>query len=356
MVGIVFLIGLSASCASSNEPLTRAGQSAPAAAQPQQAISYQPLAPFARHEERYRQLFMVLTDRGMEPERIREIFASARARQRDRTAIERLSVKRSGIASVKSPAQLADISGQLLTHIGRNRKSYDMLEQRFGVNREIAAAILFKETQLGQFTNWQHESFVVFNNILSFLNPAAGDGERQQKRTQRLVALAQQSLIELLLFCENNNIDIVKTSFPSSFAGAIGMPQFLPLYLDYAVSAGNTRPDLDKTGDTLLSLGNLLKHKFGWPGPMQLERLQAIDAIYQRYVSYDSRTDDASFCMAVDQDGYPLRNFAAETGNIAAIDYISSYGSVLMQYNFSSYYVLDVLQLAFHTHRLRTRR
>jgi hypothetical protein len=55
----------------------------------------------------------------------------------------------------------------------------------------------------------------------------------------------------------------------------------------------------------------------------------------------------------VDQEGFPLRIFAAEIAVIDAIDYFSRYGSVLLLYNFSSYYVLDVLQLAFQTHRLR---
>jgi membrane-bound lytic murein transglycosylase B len=349
---MVMLIMLSASCASSNEEVINTGKDIPAVDN-NPAISYQPIAPFSRHEERYRQLVMALTEHGIAPERIREIFSSAKAKQKDTTAIERLSVKRSGIASLKSQVQLDDISAQINRHIDRNNKSYAALEQRFGVNREIAAAILFKETQLGQFSNWQHDSFVVFNNILSFLEFSSGDSEHQKKRIARLVTIARQSLQALLRYCETNNIDIVKTSFPSSFAGAIGIPQFLPLYLDYAVSAGDTRPDLNKTGDAILSLGNLLQHKFNWPGLMQLERLQSIDEIYRRYVSYDKKTTDASFCMSVDQEGFPLRNFAAENADIAAIDYISRYGSVLMQYNFSSYYVLDVLQLAFQTHRLR---
>jgi hypothetical protein len=55
--------------------------------------------------------------------------------------------------------------------------------------------------------------------------------------------------------------------------------------------------------------------------------------------------------MSQDQEGYPLRNFSAEFSDIADIDYIAGYCNVLMQYNFSSYYVLDVLRIAFHTHR-----
>ncbi len=58
--------------------------------------------------------------------------------------------------------------------------------------------------------------------------------------------------------------------------------------------------------------------------------------------------------MAEDLDGYKLQRFADDHVDIPDIEYICAYAETLMNYNYSSIYVLDVFQFAFHVHKMRS--
>ena len=308
--------------------------------------------PFSRYEERYRPLFYALDKGGMQPARIDAIFSSKRAKKIDPAPVKKMSEKVFSSPSRRTKKQISGIAKNISKHLDKYKKEYDKIVQNFGVNREIAASILFKETHLGEFNNWKHDSFTVLNNILSFMDIPPEYDERKQKRLKRIIATARDSLQGLLLYCDKYEIDILNTKFNSSFAGAIGIPQFLPMYMDYAISDTNSRPDISKMPDAILSLGNLLKTKFNWPGYMELNRLENINTIRNQYIAFDKRKN-VSLCMASDLDGYPLKPFSSAYSDIPEIDYICQYTKALMNYNYSSYYALDVLLFAYHTHKLR---
>ncbi len=308
-------------------------------------------SPFSKHEERYQRLFASLEAKGMTPDELSAIFTSDRAQERDMTPVERMSKKVISPASMRTKKQIRRIAQKTRKHLNRHKSSYDMLEVRFGVNREIAAAILFKETSLGEFKNWKHESFTVLNSMLGFMELPADADHRQSVRMERILSTAERSLAGLLLHCHKYHIDITQKRFPSSFAGAVGIPQFMPMHMNYVITDGKTTPDLSRMSDAILSLGNLMTHKFDWPGPMKMGRLKEIDTIVKKYVDYDTQNKGVSFCMSADLENQPLRRFVDEFGRIPHIGYIAEYAAVLMQYNYSSNYVLDVLRIAFHAHR-----
>ena len=164
--------------------------------------------------------------------------------------------------------------------------------------------------------------------------------------------MAQKSLEGLLLYCDNNQIDILDIKFNSSKNGAIGIPQFMPMNMDYVLSSDHTIPDLNKMPDAILSAGNILKNKFNWPGLIDFNKFQDIQKIMEKYKKYDDENNNVSFCMSIDLDMYPLRRFTDYFSNIPNIDYIGNFAASLMNYNFSSYYSLEVLRLAFHAHHI----
>lgn len=307
------------------------------------------LSPFSRHEDRYGTIYRSLRENGVSHDRILEIFASDKAKQVDMTPVERMSERVIPPFRTRTEAEVAAVAKQIRAHLEQYDRYYDELEKRFSVNREIAAAILYKETALGRFDNWRHNAFPVLNTIVGFMD--LPEDPLMRKRAQRIIRTARKSLEELILYCERNGIDIRRRNFPSSFAGAIGIPQFLPMYLDYAVSGDGGVPDLSKMHDAILSLGNIFTQKFGWPGFMDLDRLEHIDAIIQQYKEFD-RQKGVSFCMSEHLDGYPLRRFVDEYRHIPHIGYIAGFCGTIMQYNFSSSYTLDVFQFAYHAHRL----
>ena len=308
------------------------------------------ISPFSKHEDRYRTLYRSLLQNGVPHARIMAIFSSDKAKQVDMTPVERMSERVIPPFRTRTEAEVAAIARRILDHLDQYDPYYDELEKRYSVNREIAAAILYKETALGRFDNWRHHAFPVHNTIVGFME--LPEDPLMRKRARRIVRTARKSLEELILYCERYGIDILRRDFPSSFAGAIGIPQFLPMYLDYAVSGDGGVPDLSDMHDAILSLGNIFTKKFGWPGFMNLDRLEHIDAIIRKYKVFDQQKG-VSFCMSEHLDGYPLRRFVDEFSHIPHIGYIAGFCGTIMQYNFSSSYTLDVFQFAYHAHRIR---
>lgn len=330
------------------EVATKYPEKSPAGVRPYKLIS-----PFSRHEDRYQDLFDSLVKGGMSPDRIYEIFSSARAKETDMTPIDKMS-KITLLPSAKRKSdELSIIAKRIKRHIENYTKEYDELERRFEVNREVVAAILFKETSLGKFKNWKHESFTVLNTILGFMELSDKADDRRKIRMGRIISRSQKSLEKLLLYCNEYHISIIDTKFPSSFSGAIGIPQFLPMHMDYVITSDNSVPDLNKMSDAILSAGNILKNKFNWPGSIDFRKLENIDEIIAKYEIYDNHNSNVSFCIAIHLDGYPLRTFTEEFDDIPHVDYIGKFATSLMNYNFSSVYSLDVLQLAFYVHKLR---
>jgi len=309
-------------------------------------------SPFLKHKERYQYVYKLLAENGnMSAERIIKIFSSKRAKKKDMTPIRIMSKRVISKTRLRSKKQTKQIARKIKRHLKKYKKYYKELEETYGVNQEIAAALFYKETILGEFKNWKHESFTVLNTILGYMELPDKTEPRQRKRMQRVIKTSQQSLAELILYCEKYNIDILNKKFPSSFAGAIGIPQFLPMYLKYAISADNTTPNISKLNDAILSLGNILKNKFDWPGYMDLEMLNNIDEIRRRYKSYDDKNNKVSLCMSRDLEGYSLLSFYEKFSGIPNIDYVCQYSKCLMNYNFSSSYSLDILQFAYYVYQ-----
>ncbi len=308
------------------------------------------LSPFSKHEDRYRTLYRSLRQNGVAHARIMAIFSSDKAKRVDMIPVERMSERVIPPFRTRTEAEVQAVARRIVAHLAQYDRYYDELEKRFSVNREIAAAILYKETALGQFDNWRHDAFPVHNTIVGFME--LPEDLLMRKRARRIIRTARKSLEELILYCERYGIDILRRDFPSSFAGAIGIPQFLPMYLDYAVSGDGGVPDLSEMHDAILSLGNIFTSKFDWPGFMDLDRLGHIDEIIRKYKEFDQQKG-VSFCMSKHLDGYPLRRFVDEFSHIPHIDYIAGFCGTIMQYNFSSSYTLDVFQFAYHAHTLR---
>ncbi len=311
-------------------------------------------SPFSRNRERYHELYTILLKGGMHQDRIRQIFFSKRAKEMDMTPLRMMTEikKIPELAEAEKKANTRYLSRipDLIKHLKKYKTYYDLAESTYGVNRELIAAVLLKETNLGQFHTWKHDSFTVLNTMLSFLELPENPSERMKTRIHRFIEFSKEHLAALLLFCDKHHIDIIEERFPSSYAGAIGIAQFMPGWLEYAISADNKTPDLNKMPDAILSVGNVFKHKLGWSGMIDYERLENIDDIINKWYVFDKRKG-VSFAVSHHLDGMPLRRFDKEFDHIPNVNYIGKFVQTLMEYNFSSNYALGILQIAFHTNK-----
>ncbi len=121
-------------------------------------------------------------------------------------------------------------------------------QERYGVPPGIIVGILGAETRYGQ----NEGSVSALNALytLAFAYPRRG-------------AYFQNELAQFLVLTRDAKLDPVAVK--SSYAGALGMPQFMPSsYREYAVSSGPHYPDLfSDFSDVVLSVGHYFAEK-GW--------------------------------------------------------------------------------------------
>ncbi|CAM4124234.1 lytic murein transglycosylase B [Kerstersia similis] len=139
----------------------------------------------------------------------------------------------------------------------QNQAALQRAEREYGVPGHVIAAIIGVETLYGEQTG----SFRVLDALstLAFAYPDASRPER--------AAMFQDQLADFLLWTYQSGLDPAAPR--GSFAGAMGMPQFMPTsILKFAVDGdGDGRIDLQNNStDAILSVANFLR-QHGWvPG------------------------------------------------------------------------------------------
>jgi membrane-bound lytic murein transglycosylase B len=222
-------------------------------------------------------------------------------------------------------------------------------ETEFGVPAEVIVGILGVETAFGQNTG----SFRAIDALASI----AFDGERRQD-------YFRDELKELLLLARDSKIDPLVLK--GSYAGAVGLPQFMPSsYRKYAV-------DFDGDGaiDLLRSpadaIGSVAKYMqaFGWvageapTAPVRLasgsegdfvsglERVHDVSEVQSKGVVFSGRDPPAVLCSIFElpTPGKPSK-FVAGFTNF----------EVVTRYNRSTFYASAVLELGEAILKARSR-
>ena len=300
--------------------------------------------------ERYEELFSQLRQAGMTEAEIRHIFDSPKASRIDETTL-RMIASVSKIPHLRERERAANERllkepRYLQRHLERYRSVYDEAERRYGVNREVIAALLQKETALGAYTRFKHDAFVVFNTILGQLTMPENPTERERLRTRRLWREAAKNLKALILYYRARGVDVSVADLPSSYAGAMGIPQFTPWLLNEAVSFSGGEADLMKMEDAIMSVSHLLRHRLGWPktGLIEWKRLEDLEELNEAWIAFD--TGRANIAFDVNLEGLEVPSFSRVHGERADVRYLAPYLRTLMGYNYSSDYAMGILRIA----------
>jgi len=230
---------------------------------------------------------------------------------------------------------------KMLTHIQKYKKVYDKVEKKYGVNREIIAAILMKETKLGKIKP-THDAFIVFNTIVV----------RTQAKTQRekwLLKLGKTNMASIIEHCYKAKLKPKECNLPSSYAGAIGIPQFMPNSFIYADSYTNKTPDLTKMEDAIFSAAKFLNKKANFNTLIEWQKMPNIPKVEVAWYEYDFTHKDASFVYEKSKSGKKYNCF---TKNKQELTYMKKYTKKIMRYNNSSNYAVGVMRLAYDVHTL----
>jgi len=149
-------------------------------------------------------------------------------------------------------------------------------EKKYGVPKEIIVAVLKVETRFGEVLGNNHLPSVFFstalvneqkyidinNKVIDDLSDTANKMELKEKVLQRSKRKAEWAIKEIIAMSkieQQYNIDFNKIY--GSWAGAFGIPQFLPSsFLRSAVDGnGDNKIDLFNLEDAVFSVGNYLK-------------------------------------------------------------------------------------------------
>lgn len=223
-------------------------------------------------------------------------------------------------------------------------------EQEFGVPPEVILGIIGVETAYGQNTG----SFRVVDSLATI----AFDGPRRQE-------YFRDELKELLLLAKEMSIDPLKLK--GSYAGAMGLPQFMPSsYRRYAVDFDDDGV-VDLAGSAADAIGSVASYlrAYGWTTgelPMVsvqlptgreaelvtgLKRIHQVTDLREQGVKFSSNALPRGMCSVIELPVPGKRSlYLAGFANFA----------VITQYNRSIFYAKAVLDLADAVRAARTQR
>lgn len=198
---------------------------------------------------------------GIDPARIESVLANAQIRDSIVKAMSRPAEAKPW--RDYRPIFLTDarISGGR-AFMAANRDRLMAAQARYGVPAEIITAIIGVETSYGGNTG----SYPVVDALytLAFAYPRTGDPAKAARENQR-ETFFRSELAQLFALERETGLDI--TTLKGSYAGAMGMGQFMPSsYRDYAVD-GNGDGDRDlfnDLDDVTASIANYFVKKGGW--------------------------------------------------------------------------------------------
>lgn len=152
----------------------------------------------------------------------------------------------------------------------QHRESFQRAYERTGVRPQDIVAILNWESRLGRYRG-EYDIVKIFVGQIFFLDEierkhfAEGAYEAREampradalKRIQRIKNRAVNNLGELLIQARRGGFDPMRVK--GSWAGAIGIPQFMPASMVYAADGdGDGVVDLNTIPDAVMSVGNYL--------------------------------------------------------------------------------------------------
>ena len=226
----------------------------------------------------------------------------------------------------------------------KNRDAIERAERQFGVDGSIIVAIIGVETRYGKVTG-RHRV------IDSLVTLTLGYPRRSEFFKSELVAF--------LHLTNEENLDALTTK--GSYAGAMGIPQFISSsYRHYAVDFnGNGQRDLiGETEDAIGSVANYLK-KHGWRknGKIYVEAAADDESVFQDILASKLNADttyleikQTGITLQSDVEPSPDDKFGVMKFEVSPeqFSYRAGYPNfyVITKYNRSSLYAMAVTELA----------
>ncbi|MEA2098778.1 MAG: lytic murein transglycosylase [Campylobacterota bacterium] len=228
---------------------------------------------------------------------------------------------------------------KIITHLKKYKKVYDYCEIKYGVNREIVAAILMKETSLGKIKP-KHDAFIVFNTMVTRV-------DSKTSRERWLLKMGKANMGAIIKYCYKKGLKPIECNLPSSYAGAVGIAQFMPNSFIYAKGYKTEIGDLTKMEDAITSASYFLHKKAKFDTLINWSEIPAMDKVESDWYNYEFKYKNSSFAYNMRKNGKKYNCFACEKKEM---EYLKFYIKKIMRYNNSSNYSVGVMRLAYDSH------
>lgn len=228
----------------------------------------------------------------------------------------------------------------IVQHLKKYKEVYDYSEDKFGVNREVIASILMKETKLGKIKP-THDAFIVFNTLVIRTTP---DTTRQKW----LLKMGKTNMVSIINYCYKKGLTPRQCNLPSSYAGAVGIPQFMPNSFIFSEGYKAKIADLTKMEDAIVSASKFLHKKAKWDTLMDWGKMPDMQVTEMQWYDYEVKHDNASFVYDKSKTGKKYDCFSCDKPEL---EYAKRYVKKIMRYNNSSNYAVGVMRLAYDAHK-----
>ena len=230
---------------------------------------------------------------------------------------------------------------QMVQNLQKYKKVYDYAEKKYGVNREIIAAILLKETSLGKIKP-THDAFIVFNTMV-VRTPA------KTPREKWLLRMGKSNMAAIIKHCYKKGVAPQECNLASSYAGAVGIPQFMPNSFIYTDSYKAKVADLSKMEDAIVSVAKFLHTKAQFHTLINFGKMPNVPQVEDTWYKYAFEHKNATFCCKKRKKKAAKACF---TKGRKDLEYMSYYIQKILRYNNSSNYAVGVLRLAYDAHKM----
>jgi membrane-bound lytic murein transglycosylase B len=230
----------------------------------------------------------------------------------------------------------------IVANLKEYKYAYDEAEKRYGVNREIIAAILMKETKLDKIKP-THDAFIVFNTMVVRT-------KAQTPREKWLLRMGKANMASIITHCYKKGLKPEQCNLPSSYAGAVGIPQFMPssfIYVD-SYKKGEVG-DLTKMEDAILSAARFLNKKAGFETLLDWSQVGDMAQIEDDWYEFDFKNENTSFVY--DESKKRNKKYNCFSCDKEDMQYLREYAKKIMRYNNSSNYSVGVLRLASDSYK-----
>lgn len=231
----------------------------------------------------------------------------------------------------------------IVEHLKEYKEVYDYSEKKYGVSREIVASILMKETRLGEIKP-KHDAFIVFNTLVVRVKP-------DTQRNKWLLKMGKDNMKAIIKHCYTKGVEPESCNLPSSFAGAVGIPQFMPFSFAYTDSYKSKVADLTKMEDAIVSASKYLNLKAEFNMLIEWRKMPEIDKLESQWYDFEHEREHKNVSLVYKESKHN-KNLECFTCDKPELEYFREYARKIMRYNSSSNYTIGVMRLAYDAHFL----